>query len=163
MKEHQKWRQRCWTPKRDRWFTVRHGYMRLKHINLETEAWGVPTSHRTGGAHSTWKAALRGPAAAGNLWYVMCKDDWNIDHRKWSKRCPSKEDQHKNKIKKQYVVELFLLFLSPFLIFCRSVQFAELVLLHKQSTYRYIVGCRGASQLGGSLLGIPLGYKANKL
>ena len=29
--------------------------------------------------------------------------------------------------------------------------------------YRYIVGCRGASQLGGSLLGIPLGYKANKL
>ena len=27
----------------------------------------------------------------------------------------------------------------------------------------YIVGCRGASQLGGSLLGIPLGYKANKL
>ena len=27
----------------------------------------------------------------------------------------------------------------------------------------YIVGSRGASQLGGSLLGIPLGYKANKL
>ena len=27
----------------------------------------------------------------------------------------------------------------------------------------YIVGCRGASQLGGSLLGIPLGFKANKL
>ena len=27
----------------------------------------------------------------------------------------------------------------------------------------YIVGCGGASQLGGSLLGIPLGYKANKL
>ena len=27
----------------------------------------------------------------------------------------------------------------------------------------YIVGCRGASQLGGSLLGIPPGYKANKL
>ena len=26
-----------------------------------------------------------------------------------------------------------------------------------------IVGSRGASQLGGSLLGIPLGYKANKL
>ena len=25
------------------------------------------------------------------------------------------------------------------------------------------VGCRGASQLGGSLLGIPPGYKANKL
>ena len=25
----------------------------------------------------------------------------------------------------------------------------------------YIVGSRGASQLGGSLLGIPLGYKAN--
>ena len=28
---------------------------------------------------------------------------------------------------------------------------------------KYIVGCRGASQLGGSLLGIPPGYKANKL
>ena len=27
----------------------------------------------------------------------------------------------------------------------------------------YIVGCQGASQLGGSLLGIPPGYKANKL
>ena len=27
----------------------------------------------------------------------------------------------------------------------------------------YIVGSRGASQLGGSLLGIPLGYKSNKL
>ena len=27
----------------------------------------------------------------------------------------------------------------------------------------YIVGCLGASQLGGSLLGIPPGYKANKL
>ena len=27
----------------------------------------------------------------------------------------------------------------------------------------YIVGSRGASQLGGSLIGIPLGYKANKL
>ena len=26
-----------------------------------------------------------------------------------------------------------------------------------------IVGCRGASQLGGSLRGIPPGYKANKL
>ena len=26
----------------------------------------------------------------------------------------------------------------------------------------YIVGSRGASQLGGSLLRIPLGYKANK-
>ena len=25
----------------------------------------------------------------------------------------------------------------------------------------YIVGSRGASQLGGSLLGIPLGYKAS--
>ena len=28
---------------------------------------------------------------------------------------------------------------------------------------KYIVGCRGASQLGGSLLWIPPGYKANKL
>ena len=27
----------------------------------------------------------------------------------------------------------------------------------------YIVGCQGASQLGGSLLGISPGYKANKL
>ena len=27
----------------------------------------------------------------------------------------------------------------------------------------YIAGCRGASQLGGPLLGIPPGYKANKL
>ena len=27
--------------------------------------------------------------------------------------------------------------------------------------YAYIVGSRGASQLGGSLLRIPLGYKAN--
>ena len=26
----------------------------------------------------------------------------------------------------------------------------------------YIVSCRGASQVGGSLLGIPPGYKANK-
>ena len=30
-------------------------------------------------------------------------------------------------------------------------------------TDAYIVGCRGASQLGGSLLGDPTGYKANKL
>ena len=29
--------------------------------------------------------------------------------------------------------------------------------------YIYIVSCRGASQLGGSLSGIPPGYKANKL
>ena len=29
--------------------------------------------------------------------------------------------------------------------------------------YEYIVGSRGASQLGGYLLGNPLGYKANKL
>ena len=29
--------------------------------------------------------------------------------------------------------------------------------------YIYIVGCRGASQLRGSLLGIPPGYKADKL
>ena len=35
---------------------------------------------------------------------------------------------------------------------------------HNQPTIVvYIVGSRGASQLGGSLLGIPLGYKANKL
>ena len=27
----------------------------------------------------------------------------------------------------------------------------------------FIVGCQGASQLGGSLVGIPPGYKANKL
>ena len=27
----------------------------------------------------------------------------------------------------------------------------------------YIVSCRGATQLEGSLLGIPPGYKANKL
>ena len=27
----------------------------------------------------------------------------------------------------------------------------------------YIVGCRGASQPGGSLVGIPPGFKANKL
>ena len=31
------------------------------------------------------------------------------------------------------------------------------------SSYKYVVGCRGASQLGGSFLGIPPGYKANKL
>ena len=31
------------------------------------------------------------------------------------------------------------------------------------SFFTCIVGCRGASQLGGSLLGIPPGYKANKL
>ena len=31
------------------------------------------------------------------------------------------------------------------------------------SSVGYIVGCRGASQLGGSLLGIPTGYNANKL
>ena len=35
--------------------------------------------------------------------------------------------------------------------------------LADQFQSKYIVGCRGASQLGGSLLGIPLGYKANKL
>ena len=32
-----------------------------------------------------------------------------------------------------------------------------------RKTQVYIVGSRGSSQLGGSLLGIPLGYKANKL
>ena len=31
------------------------------------------------------------------------------------------------------------------------------------SIHGCIVGSRGASQLGGSLLGIPPGYKANKL
>ena len=31
------------------------------------------------------------------------------------------------------------------------------------SNHVCIVGCRGASQLGGSLPGILLGYKANKL
>ena len=36
--------------------------------------------------------------------------------------------------------------------------------LHFTKPTRYnIVGCRGASLLGGSLLGIPLGCKANKL
>ena len=34
---------------------------------------------------------------------------------------------------------------------------------NKASLGTYIVGCRGASQLGGSLPGIPSGYKANKL
>ena len=32
-----------------------------------------------------------------------------------------------------------------------------------ENVLRYIVGCRGASQLGGSPVGIPPGYKANKL
>ena len=47
-------------------------------------------------------------------------------------------------------------------IFCRQNE--EIVsaksCFHKE---KYIVGCRGASQLGGSLIGILLGYKANKL
>ena len=33
-----------------------------------------------------------------NKWKIvicnMCNDDWNIDHRWWSKRCPPEEDQH---------------------------------------------------------------------
>ena len=33
----------------------------------------------------------------------------------------------------------------------------------KSVSLGFIVGCRGASQLGGSLLGIHQGYKANKL
>ena len=35
--------------------------------------------------------------------------------------------------------------------------------IYKFEGLAYIVGCRGASQLEGSLLGIPPGYKANKL
>ena len=34
----------------------------------------------------TWKLPSEGPA--GNLWYLLCKDDWYIDYRRWSKRCP---------------------------------------------------------------------------
>ena len=33
--------------------------------------------------------------------------------------------------------------------------------LYLRDRNKYIVGSRGASQLGGSLIGIPLGYKAN--
>ena len=29
----------------------------------------------------------------------MCNDDRNIDHRRWSKRCPPKKDQHKKYMK----------------------------------------------------------------
>ena len=35
--------------------------------------------------------------------------------------------------------------------------------IYKATWSAYIVGCQEASQLGGSLLGIPPGYKANKL
>ena len=35
--------------------------------------------------------------------------------------------------------------------------------MKSEPTVTYIVSSRGASQLGGSLLGIPPGYKANKL
>ena len=38
---------------------------------------------------------------------------------------------------------------------------AQVILLSNGNQVTYIVGSRGASQLGGSLLGIPLGYKAN--
>ena len=31
------------------------------------------------------------------------------------------------------------------------------------SVVKYIIGSRGSTQLGGSLLGIPLGFKADKL
>ena len=53
--------------------------------NKETESWGVPTSHKGQEVEQYMKAALRGPA--GNLWYDVY-DDWNTDHRRWSKRCP---------------------------------------------------------------------------
>ena len=37
------------------------------------------------------------------------------------------------------------------------------VILAKYEGIAFIVGSRGSSQLGRSLLGIPLGYKTNKL
>ena len=48
---------------------------------------------------------------------------------------------------------------SSMLQFWVSVKY--LILCFKKHTHTYIVGSRGASQPGGSLLGIPLGYKAN--
>ena len=45
-----------------------------------------------------------------------------------------------------------------------EINYSQLIqyeILEKLVTY--IVGSQGASQLGGSLLGIPPGYKANKL
>ena len=43
------------------------------------------------------------------------------------------------------------------------ILFKELVTEFVFHDMEYIVGCRGASQLRGSLAGIPPGYKANKL
>ena len=48
-------------------------------------------------------------------------------------------------------------------IWIKSSPFAADVLAELDLEAGYIVGCREASQLGGSLLGIPPGYKANKL
>ena len=53
---------------------------------------------------------------------------------------------------------LLFIFFILILLFFNYVFYFVLIL-----KYVCIVGCRGASQLGGSLLGIPPGYKANKL
>ena len=44
-----------------------------------------------------------------------------------------------------------------------GIQWSQRVSFMQQANSLYIVGCRGASQLGGSLLWIPPGYKVNKL
>ena len=66
-------------------------YMRLKAEHGDRSL-GVPTSHKDRRWKQNMEAALRGPEAICNM---HCKDDWNIDHRRWSKRCLPKENQHK--------------------------------------------------------------------
>ena len=57
------------------------------------------------------------------------------------------------------LVSLCLSQLSLFqIVFLRLFEYVEVVKI-----LTYIVGSRGASQLGGYLLGTPPGYKANKL
>ena len=43
------------------------------------------------------KAAHRGPTCEKIVICNMCNDDWNIDHIRWSKKCPPLEDKHYKK------------------------------------------------------------------
>ena len=52
--------------------TLQGEFIRFKHNNIliETEAWGVPTSHRTGGKNSTWKLPSEAQQAICDMYCV---------------------------------------------------------------------------------------------
>ena len=67
----------------------------------------------------------------------VCTDDWNINHRWWSKRCTSKEGQHKK------IFHFKFHFTFPLIVFIKSVNFLNhlLILFWYQQSIRRKTAC----------------------